>query len=168
MPIYPVFLDLVQRASRALGFETLDGFPPGHVHARTRWDRAYFDIASDVKPDQIEHAVVEAIANTPLVFGRIVNPTPRMQRAVLSIIDARLRGGGAPADLVRLLIAAYDSPDTVEAIAGLRAAIAATAQYEMPVRVVRLLDYLGGMPSAFDVIDGDVPPAASGLRLVGK
>jgi hypothetical protein len=154
MPLYPAFLDLMQRASRALGFETIDGFPPGHIHARTRWDRAYFDIASDVKPDQIEHAICEAIANTPLVFGRIVNPTPRMQRAVLGIIDARLRGaGGAPADLVRLLIEAYRSPDTIEAIPGLRAAIAATGQYEMPVRVVRLLDYLADMPSAFDVID---------------
>ena len=154
MPIYPAFLDLVQRASRALGFETIDGFPPGHAYARTRWDRAYFDIASDVKPDLIEHAICEAIANTPLVFGRIVNPTPRMQRAVLAIIDARLRGaGGAPADLVRLLIDAYRSPDTIEAIPGLRAAIAATEPYEMPVRVVRLLDYLADMPSAFDVID---------------
>jgi len=154
MPIYPAFLDLVQRASRALGFETIDAFPPGHAYARTRWDRAYFDIASDVKPDQIEHAICAAIANTPLVFGRIVNPTPRMQRAVLAIIDARLRGaGGAPADLVRLLIDAYRSPDTIEAIPGLRAAIAATEPYEMPVRVVRLLDYLADMPSAFDVID---------------
>jgi hypothetical protein len=103
MPLLPVIMDLLGRASRALGFETIDGFPPGHVHARTRWDRAYFDIASDVKPDQIESAVCEAIANTPLVFGRIVNPTPRMQRTILGIIDARLRGsGGAPADLVRL------------------------------------------------------------------
>jgi hypothetical protein len=154
MPLLPVIMDLLARASRALGFETIAGFPPGHVHARTRWDSAYFDIASDVKPDQIESAVCEAIANTPLVFGRIVNPTPRMQRAVLGIIDARLRGaGGAPADLVRLLIEAYRSPDTVEAIPGLRAAIASTEQYEMPVRVVRLLDYLGDMPSAFDVIE---------------
>lgn len=157
MPLLPVIMDILGRASRALGFETVDGFPSGHVHARTRWDRAYFDIASDVKPDQIEHAVCDAIANTPLVFGRIVNPTPRMQRTVLGIIDARLRGGsGAPADLVRLLIDAYRSPDIIEAIPGLRAAIAATASHEMPVRVVRLLDYLAAMPSAFDVIDSGV------------
>lgn len=147
-------MDLLGRASRALGFETLSGFPPGHAHARTHWDPAYFDIASDVRPDQIETAVCAAIANTPLVFGRIVNPTPRMQRTVLGIIDARLRGaGGAPADLVRLLIDAYDQGDLTEAIPGLRAAIASTAQYEMPVRVVRLLDWLADMPSAFDVID---------------
>jgi hypothetical protein len=157
MPLFPIFLDMLGRASRALGFETVDSFPPGHPYARTRWDRAYFDIASDVKPDQIEHALCDAIANTPLVFGRIVNPTPRMQRTVLGIIDARLRGaGGAPADLVRLLIEAYRSPDIVEAIPGLRAAIASTAAYEMPVRVVRLLDYLAAMPSAFDVIDSGV------------
>jgi len=153
MPLLPAILDLLARASRKLGFETITGFPPGHTHARTRWDPAYFDIASDVKPDQIESAVCEAIANTPLVFGRVVNPTPRMQRTVLGIIDARLRAGGAPADVVRLLIAAYDSADTVEAIPGLREAIASTAQYEMPVRVVRLLDYLASMPSAFDVIE---------------
>lgn len=153
MPLLPVFLDWLSRASHALGFETIAGFPPGHAHARTRWDRAYFDIASDVKPDAIESAVCAAIANTPLVFGRIVNPTPRMQRTVLAIIDARLRAGGAPADLVRLLIEAYSSADTVEALPGLRAAVAASAQYEMPVRVVRLLDYLSAMPSAFDVID---------------
>ncbi len=154
MPLLPVIMHLLGRASRALGFETIEGFPPGHVHARTRWDRAYFDIASDTKPDQIESAVCAAIANTPLIFGRIVNPTPRMQRTILAIIDARLRGsGGAPADLVRLLIEAYRSVDTVEAIPGLRAAIASSEQYEMPVRVVRLLDYLADMPSAFDVID---------------
>ena len=157
MPLFPIIMDMLGRASRALGFETVDRFPPGHVHARTRWDRAYFDIASDVKPDQIEHAVCAAIANTPLVFGRIDNPTPRMQRTVLGIIDARLRAGGAPADLVRLLIDAYRSPDIIEAIPGLRGAIAATASYEMPVRVVRLLDYLADMPSAFDVIDSGVP-----------
>lgn len=154
MPLFPVFLDLLGRASRALGFDTVAGFPPGHVHARTHWDPAYFDIASDLTPDRIESAVCEAIANTPLVFGRIVHPTPRMQRTVLSIIDARLRrSGGAPADLVRLLIEAYRSAETIEAIPGLRAAIAASADLEMPLRVVRLLDYLADMPSAFDVID---------------
>ena len=128
MPLLPVIMHLLGRASRALGFETIEGFPPGHVHARTRWDRAYFDIASDTKPDQIESAVCAAIANTPLIFGRIVNPTPRMQRTILAIIDARLRGsGGAPADLVRLLIDAYRSVDTVEAIPGLRATHAMNA-----------------------------------------
>jgi len=54
---------------------------------------------------------------------------------------------------VRLLIDAYRSGDTVEALPGLRAAIAASEQYEMPVRVVRLLDFLADMPSAFDVIE---------------
>ena len=158
MPLIDTLADLLARASRKLGFETVDRFPPGHPHARTHWDPAYFDIASDLKPDQIESAVCAAIANTPLVFGRIASPTPRMQRTVLSIIDARLRSSGAPSDLVRLLIEAYGSPDTVEAIPGLRAAIAASAQYEMPVRIVRLLDYLAAMPSAFDVIDAVVEP----------
>ena len=39
-----------RRASRALGFETIDAFPPGHRYAATRWDQAYFDIASDTQP----------------------------------------------------------------------------------------------------------------------
>lgn len=154
MSLIDTVLTLLGRASRALGLETVDRFPPGHAYARTRWDAAYFDIASDLKPEQIEASLCESIANTPLVFGRIAHPTPRMQRALLGVIDARLRGaGGAPADLVRLLIEAYASPDTAEALPGLRAAIAASAPYEMPVRVVRLLDFLAAMPSAFDVIE---------------
>ena len=61
-------LDLLKRLSRALGLDTADSFPPGHAHARTRWNKAYFDIASNVKPDEIERRICDAIANTPLVF----------------------------------------------------------------------------------------------------
>ena len=50
MPLLPVLADLLGRASRALGLETIDAFPPGHRYADTRWDKAYFDIPSDYKP----------------------------------------------------------------------------------------------------------------------
>ena len=154
MPLIPALLDLLARASRALGFDTVDSFPPGHAYARTRWDRAYFDIASDLKPDAIERALCEAIANTPAVFAHIVNPTPRMQRTLLAAIHARLRRGASPpADLVAMLIDAYASRDTPEAMPGLRAAIASTEGYDPTMRVAHLQAWLADMPAAFDVID---------------
>jgi hypothetical protein len=155
MPLTDVILDLLGRASRALGLETIDSFPPGHAYARTRWNRAYFDIASDMKPEQIERALCESIANTPTVFAHISNPTPGMQRALLAVIDARLRRScGSPHELARMLVEAYDSPHTQEPMPGLRAAIAATRHLDMRERVQAVLDFLGAMPAAFDVIDG--------------
>jgi hypothetical protein len=157
MPLLPVLSNLLARASRALGLETLDAFPPGHRYARTRWDPAVFDIASDLEPDAIERALCTAIENTPEVFARIEHPTPRMQRALLGIIHARLRrGAGAratPGDLVAMLIDAYASPDTPEALPGLRAAIASTEGYDPSMRVAHLTAFLADMPAAFDVID---------------
>jgi len=154
MPLMPVLLDLLARASFALGFETADRFPRGHQHARTHWDRAYFDIASDLKPDAIERALCASIANTPSVFAHIVNPTPAMQRTLLGLIDTRLRRAcGAPFDLVALLIEAYRSPDTIEARPGLRAAIEASEGQETRERVHAVLAFLGAMPAAFDVIE---------------
>ncbi|MFL6675278.1 MAG: hypothetical protein ACJ8LG_18545 [Massilia sp.] len=154
MPLIPVLLDLLARASTALGFETLDSFPAGHAYARTRWDRAYFDIASDMKPDQIENALCESIANTPAVFAHIANPTPRMQRALLAVIDARLRRScGSPHDLAKMLVDAYRSPHTLEAMPGLRAAVERTEGLEMPERAQALLAFLGAMAAPFDVIE---------------
>jgi hypothetical protein len=154
MPLIPALLHLLARASRALGLETVDSFPPGHPYARTRWDRAWFDIASDMKPDEIERTLCDAIANTPTVFGRIVNPTPRMQRTLLAAIDTALRRScRAPADLVRLLIDAYRSPHTLEAIPGLRAAIAESNSDDPQLQVREVLAFLGSMQSAFDVIE---------------
>ncbi|HWJ96423.1 MAG TPA: hypothetical protein VNT33_16965 [Telluria sp.] len=116
--------------------------------------RAYFDIASDLKPDAIEKTICEAIANTPSVFGHIVNPTPRMQRALLAVIHTRLRRScGGPHDLVRLLIEAYRSPHTIEAVPGLRAAVEDTRALEMPDRVHALLAYLADQPAAFGVLE---------------
>ncbi len=154
MALLETLADAAAYVSRRLGFETVDAFPPGHAYARTRWDRAYFDIASDVKPEQIERRLCEAIANTPLVFGKIENPTPRMQRALMEAIAVRMRRScSAPADLVGLLIAAFASPYTLEAMPGLRAAIEETALLEPGERVRSVLAFMARMPSAFDVID---------------
>lgn len=154
MPLIPVLLDLLSRASHALGFETIDRFPAGHPYARTRWNRAWFDIASDLKPEAIERSLCASIANTPSVFAHIQNPTPAMQRTLLGLIDTRLRRScGAPTDLVALLIEAYRSPYTLEARPGLRAAIEATEGQDMRARVHATLAFLGAMPAAFDVIE---------------
>jgi hypothetical protein len=154
MPLIDTLSSLLARASRALGLETIDRFPPGHPHARTRWDRAYFDIASDVKPDAIERALCEAIANTPAVFGHIVHPTPRMQRTVLAMIESQSRRScGNPSDLLKLLVDAYASPDTVEALPGMRAAIERTQGMEILERVRALLAFLHAAPAGFGVVD---------------
>jgi hypothetical protein len=155
MPLLDQLSHLLGRASRALGLETIDAFPPGHRYADTHWDKAYFDIPSDYKPDRIDQAMAEAIANTPSVFGYIEQPTPRMQRALLAVIHARLRRGGSPPnDLLAMLIDAYDSPRTPEALPGLRAALASTEGYDPSMRVAHLAAWLADMPAAFDVIEG--------------
>jgi hypothetical protein len=154
MPLLPVISNLLGRASRALGLETIDAFPPGHRYADTRWDKAYFDIPSDYQPERIEQAMSEAIANTPSVFAWIEHPTPRMQRALLGVIHARLRRGGTPPnELLAMLIDAYASPRTQEAVPGLRAAIASTDGYDPSMRVAHLAAWLADMPAAFDVIE---------------
>ncbi len=154
MPLIDTVADLLARASRALGFETADSFPPGHANARTRWNKAYFDIPSDLKPDAIEQRMCEAIANTPTLFGEILNPTPRMQRTLLGIIEGRLRRGqGAPVDLAALLVAAYRSQHTVETVPGLRQAIRDTSGYEPHVQANAILAYLADAPAAFGVIE---------------
>jgi hypothetical protein len=165
MPLIDVLADILGRASRALGFETVDSFPPGHAYARTRWDRAYFDIASDLKPDAIERAMCEAIANTPAVFAHIINPTPRMQRVLLQIVDERRRRScGNPGELIKLLVMAYDSPHTLEALPGMRAAVEHSEGLEMGERMRQLAVFLQSLPADFDVIDQDLPGRT--LRLV--
>jgi hypothetical protein len=154
MPLLDTISHLLGRASRALGFDSVDAFPPGHRYAHTRWDKAYFDIPSDWKPERIEAAMSEAIANTPSVFAYIQYPTPRMQRALLGVIHGRLRRGGTPPnDLLAMLIDAYASPRTPEALPGLRAAVDTTSGYDPSMRVAHLAAWLADMPAAFDVID---------------
>lgn len=140
--------------SRVCGFETADSFPPGHPHARTHWNGAYFDIASDVKPDEIERRLCDAITNTPLVFSYITNPTPRMQRALLALLAERMRRRlGSAKELVPLLIDAYRSPHTQESVPGLRAAIRESDQLEPAEQVRHILTFLSQMQSPYDVID---------------
>lgn len=154
MPLLDSLSSLLARASRALGLESVDAFPPGHRYPRTRWDRAYFDIASDLKAEQMERAVCDAIANTPTVFMHITHPTPPMQRTLLGVIHARLRRGGTPpADLAAMLIDAYASPHTPDALPGLRAAIESTEGYDPSMRVAHLQAWLADMPAASDIID---------------
>ncbi|WP_058048683.1 hypothetical protein [Janthinobacterium sp. Ant5-2-1] len=151
----PTILTWLKTLSRICGFETADSFPPNHPYARTRWEAAYFDIASDVKPDEIERRICAAIANTPSVFAYITNPTPRMQRALLNVIHDRLRrqpGAGAT-DLVLLLINAYASDHITEAVPGLRTLIFNTQHEETNLRVHAILELLVGTPRGLDVID---------------
>ncbi len=143
----------LRHLSRICGFDTVDSFPPGHPHARTRWNAAYFDIASDVKPEQIERRLCQAIANTPSVFAYISNPTPRMQRALIGVLEERVRRNGNLAEPALLLIAAYRGAHIQEAIPGLRAAIAATQGEPAELRVRGVLQFLARMQAPFDVIE---------------
>ncbi|MGV7207358.1 hypothetical protein ACLB1G_05850 [Oxalobacteraceae bacterium A2-2] len=150
----PTILSWLRQLSRILGFETADSFPPGHPYERTRWNGAYFDIASDVNPEQIEARLCDAISNTPLVFGYITNPTPRMQRALLAVLEQRMRNNrGRASELAILLVEAYDSPHISEIIPGLRAAVAATRGQDSGERARALMAYLASTQSPFDVID---------------
>jgi hypothetical protein len=150
----PTLLRLLRRLSHLLGFETADAFPAGHRYERTRWQGGYFDIASDVKPEQIEQRLCDAISNTPLVFGYITNPTPRMQRTLLAILEQRMRNNrGRASELAALLVAAYDSPHIMEVLPGLRAAIVATRHADLQERALNLMAFLSDMQSPFDVID---------------
>ena len=154
MPLLPIILDALAHLSRVCGFDTIDTFPPSHVHARTSWNRAYFDIASDLSGDQIERALCESISNTPLIFAHITHPTPRMQRVLLTVIESQLRrAGGNPAHLTALLIQAYDSSATMEALAGLRAAIVATRDLPLNEQVATVQALLSQSPSTFDLIE---------------
>lgn len=150
----PTLLKWLRYLSHILGFETADSFPPGHPYERTRWNGAYFDIASDVKPDQIESRLCDAIGNTPLVFGYITNPTPRMQRTLLAMLEERMRNNrGRASELAVLLVNAYDSPHITEVIPGLRAAIAGTRDDDIGERARSVMAFLGSTQSPFDVIE---------------
>lgn len=150
MPFIYQIQDLLARASRACGFETADRFPPGHAYQRTRWNKAYFDIPSDLKADDIERRICEAIANTPSVFGHIVHPTPRMQLALLALIESTMRRSCTqPVNLAALLINAYASSLTPEAMPGLRAAIEDSHGQDPQVRAQLLLQHLNSTSGAF-------------------
>lgn len=150
MPLIYKIQDLLARASRACGFETADRFPAGHQYPRTRWNRAYFDIPSDLKADAIERRICDAIANTPSVFAHIANPTPRMQHALIALIESTMRRScGQPVNLATLLVNAYASPYTPEAISGLRQVIDASIGQDPAVRARLLLQHLNSTSGAF-------------------
>lgn len=150
----PTIIKWLRRLSHMLGFETADSFPPGHPYERTRWNGAYFDIASDVKPEQIENRLCDAITNTPLVFGYITNPTPRMQRALLAVLEERMRiNRGRASELAALLVLAYESPHIAEIIPGLRQVVDSTRDYDLGDRARAVMAFLGSTQSPFDVIE---------------
>lgn len=150
----PIILKWLRQLSYMLGFETVSAFPAGHPYERTHWNGSYFDIASYVKPDEIENRLCEAITNTPLVFGEITNPTPRMQRELLAALEQRMRfNRGRATELAVLLVLAYDSPHISEVIPGLRAAIASTRHEDIAERARSAMAFLSGTQSPFDVID---------------
>jgi hypothetical protein len=163
--LIPTLAKLFAHVSRVCGFETASSFPPDHIHARTRWKGAYFDIASDRNPEQIERAMCEALANTPSMFDLIENPTPRMQLTLIAAIESRMRRSSSPPDdLAMLLIKAYASPHVIDAIPGLGAAIERGAQNRnMRECIDTLLAFLRASSTTFD---GDVIEAAAPLRLV--
>lgn len=139
--------------SRISGFDSATAFPAGHAYARTCWNPAYFDIASDLKPEQIERRLCDAISNTPTVFGYITNPTIRMQRALFGVFDERARRNGNLSELVLMLINAYRSPNILEAIPGLRAVIDDCEHEETGPRVRTIMAFLTQMQAPFDVIE---------------
>lgn len=150
MPLADKIHELLMRVSRACGFETADCFPPGHQYPHTRWNRAYFDIPSDLKADEMERRICDAISNTPSVFAFISNPTPRMQRTLIGMIESTMRRScGQPVNLAALLINAYASPYTPEATPGMRAVIEASAGQELAMRTQLLLQHLNGTMGAF-------------------
>jgi len=153
--MFDTLLAWLRHLSRICGFDTADAFPAGHPHARTHWNAAYFDIASDVKPEQIERRLCDAIRNTPIVFRYIVNPTPAMQRALFAVLEERVRRGGNTTELVLLLMAAYESPHIIEAMPGLRAAIDGDPYDGQAERVRKVLAFLTQMRAPFDVIELD-------------
>ncbi|MFD2367191.1 hypothetical protein [Pseudoduganella sp. GCM10020061] len=150
MPLLYKIQDLLARVSRACGFESADRFPPGQYYPRTRWNRAYFDIPSDLKADAMERRICDAIANTPSVFAHIAHPTPRMQQTLIAIIESTMRRAcGQPVNLAAMLINAYASPYTPEARPGLRGAIESTAGQELSTRTQVLLQHLNSTSGAF-------------------
>lgn len=148
-----LFESAMSYLSKALGLETVSTFPSGHIFSHTNWNPSYFDIPYGTKPEDIERHICTAIGNTPTIFAHINNPTPRMQRALLTVLAERLRRNDrTAAELVMLLIAAYASSYVQDSIPGLRAAIEASAYEENGERVRSVLSFLSNMQAPFDVI----------------
>ena len=108
-------------------------------------------------PPVVMDNITQQIGNTPLVFAHITNPTPRMQRALFGVLEQRLRlhHEREAAQLAALLIQAYRSPHIVEAMPGLKAAIAATAHDEAPARIRAVLRRAQGGAARMGLVTGD-------------
>ena len=146
-------MSVVSYLSKRCGLESVNSFPAGHAFARTHWDRSYFDIAYGTQPERIEAVICDAIVNTPTIFTRIANPTPRMQRALLSVIDRSVRRNeGNVGQLVSMLIEAYASPHVADAMPGLRQAIELCAREERHERVRSILYFIATIPAPVDAI----------------
>lgn len=140
--------------SKVCGLDSVSSFPSNHPFARTHWDPSYFDIAYGTKPDQIDQVLSEAIHNTPHIFARINNPTPRMQRSLLAVLhDSVRRNDGHAAEWAALLINAYASRYVQEGLPGLRAEITGSLGMAPADRVRSLLVFLANMAAPFDVIE---------------
>ena len=140
--------------SKVCGLDSVASFPANHPYARTHWDPAYFDIAYGMKPDQIDQILSEAIRNTPHIFARINNPTPRMQRSLLAVLhDSVQRNDGHAAEWAALLIHAYTSRYVQEVMPGLRGEIIGSLGAAPADRVRSLLVFLANMAAPFDVIE---------------
>ena len=140
--------------SKVCGLDSVSSFPANHPFARTHWDPPYFDIAYGTKPDQIDQILSEAIHNTPHIFVRINNPTPRMQRSLLAVLhDSVRRNDGHAAQWAAMLINAYASSFVQEVLPGLRAEITGSLGSGPADRVHSLLVFLANMATPFDVIE---------------
>jgi hypothetical protein len=140
--------------SKVCGLDSVSSFPASHPFFRTHWDPSYFDIAYGTKPDQIDQILSEAIHNTPHIFARINNPTPRMQRSLLAVLhDSVRRNDGNAGEWAALLINAYASRHVQEVVPGLRAEITASSAAAPADRVRGLLVFLANMAAPFDVIE---------------
>jgi uncharacterized paraquat-inducible protein A len=149
-------MSTVSYLSKICGLDSVSSFPADHAFARTHWDRSYFDIPYGMSPDRIEAALCTAISNTPTIFSRIVNPTPRMQRALLAIIDRSVRRReGNPAQLATMLIAAYASPYMDDAVPGLRQAIELCAHQEQRERVMSVLTFIANTKAPLEAVQSN-------------
>jgi hypothetical protein len=152
MPLIDTLAQALSWASRKLGLDTVDAFPPGHAYARTRWNRAYFDVPSDMPPDEIERTLCDAIANTPTVFAHIVHPTPRMQRTFVRIVESHMRKHPSHGvALGALLVEACGSRHTIEMAPGLRQHLQDTEGLDMTARVPAMLAFLSDRSTVIDV-----------------
>ncbi len=140
--------------SKICGLDTVSTFPADHIFARTQWNPAYFDISSNMTPDQIERTLCQAISNTPSIFSHISNPTPRMQRSLLTAVnDSMRRKEGNTGELIAMLINAYTSRYVLDAVPGLRAEIMACAGLARADQIRQVMRFLMDMAAPLGVIE---------------